>query len=228
MPRGKGIRTVFMLDGGIFGREKEGQNMIALIDYDAGNIRSVEKALRKLGQEVCVTRDKAKLLCADHVILPGVGAFGDAMEHLKAYGLAEVIRGIIGKGTPFLGICMGLQLLFERSDEAPGVEGLGILKGEILRIPEGEGRKIPHMGWNSLHLQNSGRLFEGLSKEPYVYFVHSYYLKAEDENIVKAVAQYGTEIHASVEQGNLFACQFHPEKSSETGLQILKNFTEIA
>lgn len=201
--------------------------MIALIDYDAGNIRSVEKALKKLGQEVCITRDRETLLSADRVILPGVGAFGDAMQHLEEYGLVEVIHEIIGKKTPFLGICMGLQLLFDESDEAPGVKGLGVLKGKILRIPEGEGRKIPHMGWNSLSLQNGGRLFEGLSGEPYVYFVHSYYLKAEDEGIVKAVTRYAVRIHAAVERENVFACQFHPEKSSDTGLQILKNFAGL-
>ncbi|MBS6396736.1 MAG: imidazole glycerol phosphate synthase subunit HisH [Clostridiales bacterium] len=201
--------------------------MIAMIDYDAGNIRSVEKALKRLGQEVCITRDHELLLSADKVILPGVGAFGDAMEHLKEYGLVEVIHEIIDKGTPFLGICLGLQLLFERSDEAPGVEGLGILKGEILRIPDREGLKIPHMGWNSLELQSHGRLFRGLEGNPYVYFVHSYYLKAEDEQIVKAVTDYSVRIHASVEQGNVFACQFHPEKSSDVGLRILQNFAEL-
>ncbi len=201
--------------------------MIALIDYDAGNIRSVEKALVSLGQEVCVTRDREALLHADKVILPGVGAFGNAMGHLREYGLTDVIYEVVDKKTPFLGICLGLQLLFERSDEAPGVEGLGILKGEILRIPDGEGLKIPHMGWNSLKLQNDGRLFRGLWEKPYVYFVHSYYLKAEEEQIVKATTCYGTLIHASVEQDNIFACQFHPEKSSGTGLRILKNFAEL-
>lgn len=201
--------------------------MIAIIDYDAGNIRSVEKALQFLGQEVKITRDREEILGADKVVLPGVGSFGDAMGKLHQYGLVEVIRQVAEKKTPFLGICLGLQLLFERSDESPGVEGLGILKGEILRIPEGEGRKIPHMGWNSLELRNQGRLFAGLSGEPYVYFVHSYYLKARDEQIVKATTEYGVTIHASVEQDNIFACQFHPEKSSRTGLQILKNFTEI-
>ncbi len=201
--------------------------MIALIDYDAGNIRSVEKALVSLGQEVCVTRDREALLHADKVILPGVGAFGNAMGHLREYGLTDVIYEVVDKKTPFLGICLGLQLLFERSDEAPGVEGLGILKGEILRIPDGEGLKIPHMGWNSLKLQNDGRLFRGLWEKPYVYFVHSYYLKAKEERIVKATTCYGTLIHASVEQDNIFACQFHPEKSSGTGLRILKNFAEL-
>ena len=201
--------------------------MIAIIDYDAGNIRSVEKALQFLGQEVKITRDREEILGADKVVLPGVGSFGDDMGKLHQYGLVEVIRQVAEKKTPFLGICLGLQLLFERSDESPGVEGLGILKGEILRIPEGEGRKIPHMGWNSLELRNQGRLFAGLSGEPYVYFVHSYYLKARDEQIVKATTEYGVTIHASVEQDNIFACQFHPEKSSDTGLKILKNFVEL-
>lgn len=202
--------------------------MIAIIDYDAGNIRSVEKALMRLGQEVWVTRDPERLLNADKVILPGVGSFGDAMGHLKDYGLVDVIHEIVDSGTPFLGICLGLQLLFERSDESPGVDGLGILKGEILRIPEQKGLKIPHMGWNSLELQNDGRLFRDIKENPYVYFVHSYYLKAADESIVKATTQYSTCIHASVEKDNVFACQFHPEKSSEVGLQILRNFAKLA
>lgn len=201
--------------------------MIAMIDYDAGNIKSVEKALQKLGAEVVITKDPQEILNADKVILPGVGAFGDAMNNLKKYGLDEVIRQVVEKGTPFLGICLGLQLLFERSDESPDAVGLGILKGEILRIPDAEGLKIPHMGWNSLHLQNNGRLFKGLKENDYVYFVHSYYLKAEEEEIVKATTNYGVNIHASVEKDNVFACQFHPEKSSDVGLQILKNFVEL-
>ena len=201
--------------------------MIAIIDYDAGNIRSVEKALLALGQDVTVTADRDEILHADKVILPGVGAFGDAMEKLKQSGLDEVIRKVTEKGTPFLGICLGLQLLFERSDEAPGVEGLGILKGEILRIPDKEGYKIPHMGWNSLHLENDGRLFKGIDENSYVYFVHSYYLKAADPQIVKATTSYGDLVHASVEKGNLFACQFHPEKSSGVGLKILQNFINV-
>ena len=201
--------------------------MIAIIDYDAGNIKSVEKALQKLGADVVITKDADTILNADKVILPGVGAFGDAMANLKKYDLVSVIKQVVEREIPFLGICLGLQLLFERSDETPGVEGLGILKGEVLRIPEYEDLKIPHMGWNSLHLQNNGRLFEGLSEESYVYFVHSYYLKAEEPEIVKATAEYGVTIHASVEKGNVFACQFHPEKSSDVGLQILKNFVEL-
>ncbi len=201
--------------------------MIAILDYDAGNIKSVEKAMQLLGQEVMVTREREAILRADKVILPGVGAFGDAMDKIRQYGLYEVIHEVVDKGTPFLGICLGLQLLFERSEESPKAEGLGVLKGEILRIPETPGLKIPHMGWNSLKLQNHGRLFADLPDEPYVYFVHSYYLKAADEGIVTAATEYGTQIHASVEQGNVFACQFHPEKSSDVGIQILKNFIAV-
>lgn len=201
--------------------------MIAIIDYDAGNIKSVEKALKRLGQDVKVTRDREEILHADKVILPGVGSFGDAMEKLVNYGLKDVIYEVVDKNIPFLGICLGMQLLFERSDETPGVEGLGILKGEILRIPETFGLKIPHMGWNSLNFHGNGKLFKGLPSEPYVYFVHSYYLKAEEEEIVTATAEYGTCIHASVEKGQVFGCQFHPEKSSDVGLRILKNFASL-
>lgn len=205
--------------------------MLTIIDYDAGNTRSVEKALLSLGEEVSLTRDPKELLSAEKVILPGVGAFGDAMQKLRDYGLVDVIHQIVERQTPFLGICLGLQLLFESSEESPGVDGLGILKGKIVRILDGTGSdgrplKIPHIGWNSLHLSGRGRLFEGLPKEPYVYFVHSYYLKAE-EAIVTATADYGVTIDASVEKDNVFACQFHPEKSSDIGLHILRNFVKI-
>ncbi len=198
--------------------------MTAIIDYDAGNLRSVEKALQALGEDTLITRDKGEILAADRVILPGVGSFGDAMERLHRYSLAEVIRQVTAEGTPFLGICLGLQLLFEASEESRGVKGLGILKGEILRIPEGEGLKIPHMGWNSLKLRPGTRLFEGIEDGAYVYFVHSYYLKAADESQVAAFTDYGVKIHGAVEQDNVFACQFHPEKSGDVGLHILKNF----
>lgn len=201
--------------------------MIALIDYDAGNMKSVEKALQLIGEDVIVTRKPGEILAADKVILPGVGCFGDAMENLHHFGLVPVIKQVVERQTPFLGICLGLQLLFERSEESPGVEGLGLLKGEILRIPTEEGLKIPHMGWNDLTFPNKGRLFAGVLEHSYVYFVHSYYLKAKEEGIVTAATEYGTYIHASVEKGNLFACQFHPEKSSSVGLQILKNFAGI-
>ena len=201
--------------------------MIAIIDYDAGNIKSVEKAMMSLGEEIVITRDADTILSADGVILPGVGAFGDAMEKLHSYGLVDVIHKCVEKGTPFLGICLGLQLLFESSEESPGVEGLHVLDGKILRIPDGEGIKVPHIGWNDLSFPNEGKLFKGLPENSYVYFVHSYYLKAEEEKIVTAATEYGTYIHASVEKDNVYACQFHPEKSSEVGLQILKNFIEI-
>lgn len=201
--------------------------MIAIIDYDAGNLRSVEKALISLGEDVVVSREANVLLAADKVILPGVGAFGDAMNKLKEYGLVEVINKIVAKNIPLLGICLGLQLMFEESDEAPGVKGLGLLKGKILRIPPKEGLKIPHMGWNSIDIKPQARLFKGIKNNSYVYFVHSYYLKADEEDIVAASTEYSVHIHASVESGNIFACQFHPEKSSDIGLKILKNFAEL-
>ena len=200
--------------------------MIAIIDYDAGNIKSVEKAVQYLGEEAVITRDKDVILQSDKVILPGVGAFGDAMEKINAYGLKNTIYDVVEKKTPFLGICLGLQLLFKSSEESPGATGLGILDGEILRIPAQEGLKIPHMGWNSLKVKKGAKLFKGLEEEPYVYFVHSYYLKAA-EDIVAATTEYSTLIHASVEKENVFACQFHPEKSSAVGLQILKNFASL-
>lgn len=201
--------------------------MIAIIDYDAGNLKSVEKALEFLGEESVITRDKQQILKADKVILPGVGAFGDAMDKLKHYRLIDTIKEVVANKTPFLGICLGLQLLFERSEESGGVEGLSVLKGEILKIPDCAGLKIPHMGWNSLSVKPGAKLFTGTSENSYVYFVHSYYLKARDENIVTATTHYSTLIHASVEKDNVFACQFHPEKSGDIGLKILKNFASL-
>ena len=201
--------------------------MIAIIDYDAGNLRSVEKALAALGETPAITRRPEEILAADKVILPGVGSFGDAMEKLRQYDLVEVIRRVAEQGIPFLGICLGLQLLFESSDETPGVEGLGLLPGRILKIPDSPGLKVPHMGWNSLEIRPDARLFSGIDNGAYVYFVHSYYLKAADPSIVAASTWYSTDIHASVERGNVFACQFHPEKSGEVGLAILKNFINL-
>lgn len=201
--------------------------MIAIIDYDAGNIKSVEKAFLALGQEIVVTRDQNIILNADGVVLPGVGAFGDAMQKLHDYNLVDTIHKVVEKNTPFLGICLGLQLMFESSEETPGVEGLKLLEGRIVRIPEGEGIKIPHIGWNSLSYPQRGRLYKDIPEDSFVYFVHSYYLQAKDPEIVKAITEYGVEIHASVEKDNIFACQFHPEKSSAVGMKILENFIAV-
>ena len=201
--------------------------MIAIIDYDAGNLKSVEKALALLGQESVITRDRQEILGADKVILPGVGAFGDAMSQLKKYELDKVVHEVAEKHTPLLCIWLGLQLFFEGSEESEGVEGLGLLKGSVVRFSDEHGLKIPHIGWNSLELMNDGRLFRGIPNGSYVYFVHSYYLKAGDEHIVKATTTYGDLVHASVEKDNIFACQFHPEKSSSIGLKILDNFAHL-
>ncbi|MDE7321904.1 MAG: imidazole glycerol phosphate synthase subunit HisH [Lachnospiraceae bacterium] len=201
--------------------------MVAIIDYDAGNIKSVEKALISLGESVVITREREKILNADKVILPGVGAFGDAMEKIRRYGLEAIIREVIAQKTPFLGICLGLQLLFESSEESPDIKGLGILKGKIVKIPDNMGLKVPQIGWNSIQFPNSGRLYKGIAENSYVYFVHSYYLHAEEPEIVVASTEYAAHIHASVEKDNVFACQFHPEKSSDVGLHILKNFIEL-
>lgn len=201
--------------------------MIAIIDYDAGNLKSVEKALKYLGEETTITRDRHEILNAHKVILPGVGSFGDAMEKLNSYHLVDTIKEVAASKKPFLGICLGLQLLFDSSEESPGVAGLGILKGKIVRIPDCEGLKIPHMGWNSLDIKPGSTLFRGIEKNSYVYFVHSYYLTAENKDEVAATTNYSTLIHASVEKENVFACQFHPEKSGETGLKILRNFAEL-
>ena len=201
--------------------------MIAILDYDAGNLKSVEKALSFLGEKSVITRDRREVAAADKVILPRVGSFGAATEQLKKYEIDKMLEEARAEKKPILGICLGLQLLFDGSSESQGVEGLHLLSGDILRIPDKEGLKIPHIGWNSLELRNHGRLFQGIKGSPYVYFVHSYYLKARDEEIVKAVTQYSANIHASVEKENIFACQFHPEKSSGVGLRILANFAKV-
>ncbi len=201
--------------------------MVAIIDYNAGNLKSVEKALIHLNEPCIITREYKEIKQADKVILPGVGSFGDAMEQIKKYELDKVIHEVVEENVPFMGICLGLQLLFDGSMESEGIEGLHVLEGDILRIPDKEGLKIPHIGWNSLSLQNNGILYQNIPNEAYVYFVHSYYLKAKDESIVTAKTNYSVDIHASVQKDNIFACQFHPEKSSSVGLQILKNFSQI-
>ena len=198
--------------------------MISIIDYDAGNIKSVEKALQFLGQEVVITDDRDVIMSSDKVILPGVGAFGDAMEKLRSRNLEGVIHDFVDKGRPFLGICLGLQLMFKESEESPGVTGLGLLDGRIIRIPSSEELKVPQIGWNDIRINPKSKLLAGLGEHPYVYFVHSYYLQAEHEEDVAATTEYGVTIHAAVEKGNVMATQFHPEKSSDVGLQILRNF----
>ena len=211
----------------------EKKNRIAVVDYDAGNIKSVVQAVNLVGEnvEVAVTSDEEVIRAADHIILPGVGAFGDAMKRLERTGLTEVLREEIAAGKPFLGICLGMQVLFDESEESPGVKGLSVLHGRIRRIPEGDGRKVPQIGWNRLFFPNPSRLFDEafLAKDPgcadpYAYFVHSYYLEAEDPSVVAATCEYGVTIHAAVESGNLYACQFHPEKSDRFGLTILYHF----
>ena len=201
--------------------------MISIIDYDAGNIKSVEKALEYLGQKAVITRDRDEIMASEGVILPGVGSFGDAMGKLKEYNLINTIYDVVDKKIPFMGICLGLQLLYRDSEESPGVSGLGILKGSILKIPERPGLKIPHMGWNSLETVPGAPLFKNITGNPYVYFVHSYYLKADDPSEVTAVTDYSVRIHAGIQKDNVFACQFHPEKSGALGLKILENYIGI-
>ncbi len=201
--------------------------MIAIIDYGAGNIQSVSKALKHIGCDAFITRDKEQILKADGAVLPGVGSFGDTMDTMNSYGIKDTVIEYTKSGKPFLGICLGLQLLFPASEESPEAKGLGIFDGTITKIPSGEGLKIPHIGWNSLDIKKTDGLFKGIDKNPYVYFVHSYFLNASDKNIVSAQTQYGVTIDASIEQDNVFATQFHPEKSGETGLKILKNFADI-
>ncbi|MDO5126532.1 MAG: imidazole glycerol phosphate synthase subunit HisH [Eubacteriales bacterium] len=201
--------------------------MISILDYDAGNIMSVKKAMEFLGEEAVITRDRDVIMASDKVILPGVGSFGDAMEKIRSYKLDRVIYDVVDAGTPFLGICLGLQLLYKTSEETPGVCGLGILDGEIVRIPDAPGLKIPQIGWNSLKITEGKRLFSGIPQDSYVYFVHSYYLKSKELSDVAATTHFSVDIHAAVERDNVFACQFHPEKSSKVGLQILKNFVEL-
>ena len=203
--------------------------MIAIIDYGVGNLFSVQKAFAALGADAQITSDEAVIRRASRIVLPGVGAFGDCMKNLEASGLIPVLRESIAAKKPLLGICVGLQILFEGSEESPDVQGLGLLKGRVKRI-EAEGQKVPHMGWNSLSVREPREradLFAGLASPSYVYFVHSYHAVSEDERIVTSRAEYGGTITASVAQGNVQATQFHPEKSGDVGLAILRNFMEF-
>ena len=202
--------------------------MIAILDYDAGNIKSVEKALGYLGEEAIITKDRDIIMSSDKGILPGVGCFKDAMDKIREYKLDNVIYDVVDSGKPFLGICLGLQLLYKASEESPGATGLGILDGEILRIPDAPGLKIPQIGWNSLEITPGAKLFKGIEQNSYVYFVHSYYLKSKNIEDVAATTHFSVDIHASVERNNVFACQFHPEKSSSVGLKILDNFLKLS
>ena len=200
--------------------------MLAIIDYGVGNLFSVEKALAALGADAKITSDARTIAAADKIVLPGVGAFGDCMENLTATGLIPTIKDFVKTGKPMLGICVGLQILFEGSEESIGVAGLGLLKGKVRRI-QAPGLKVPHMGWNSLTIKSPRQpldLFQGLSEKPYVYFVHSYHAVPQDSSIVTATTEYGSELTAAVAKGNIQATQFHPEKSGDVGLAILKNF----
>lgn len=200
--------------------------MIAIIDYGAGNLHSVKNALDFLGAESIITPNSEEILACDKIILPGVGAFGDAMDCLAKTGLDQTVKKAVELNKPLLGICLGLQLMFEESEEAPGKKGLGIFKGKIVKIPD-HGLKIPHMGWNSLALTKDSKLLKDLGEEPYVYFVHSYYLTTPEKDIVSAYTEYGERLDVAVERDNVFAAQFHPEKSGDVGMKILKNFINI-
>ena len=201
--------------------------MVAIIDYGAGNILSVQKALDHIGCENVVTSDREVIMSADSAVLPGVGSFGDAMDNLHKNGLTQAVKNFMSSGRPFLGICLGLQVLFDSSEESPDAAGLSVFSGKVRRFPAGIGLKIPQIGWNSIDYERGCPIFKGLPENPYVYFVHSYYLEASDESVVSAVAEYGVRYHAAVARGNVFATQFHPEKSGEVGLQILRNFAEL-
>lgn len=201
--------------------------MIAIIDYGAGNLQSVKKAFDFIGAESIITDNPETIKNCDKILLPGVGSFGDAMESMNAKNLVEVIKAEALSGKPFLGICLGLQLLFEESEESPDVKGLGIFKGKIKKFSTDMGLKIPHIGWNSLEIKQKDTLFKGIPENSYVYFVHSYYLHAENENEIATVTNYGIDFHSAVGKDNIFATQFHPEKSGDVGLQILRNFASM-
>ncbi len=201
--------------------------MIAIIDYGVGNLRSVEKALHNLGYEACVSNENDVITQADAVILPGVGAFAEAMERLKAEGMDKTVYRVVELGKPFIGICLGMQLLFEYSEEGGHIKGLGILPGAIKRIPDDMNLKVPHMGWNKLNTVRQNPLLVDMPKSQYAYFVHSYYLETAQRDDVIATTHYGIDIDVMVNRDNVFGTQFHPEKSSNTGLKILDNFADL-
>lgn len=201
--------------------------MINIIDYGAGNLRSVEKALHFLGFDAKISSDPKEILDCDKVILPGVGAFGDCMNSIRDARLDACIKEVIDKGKPFLGICLGLQLLFEKSEESVGSTGLSIFEGENVKIPKKDGLKIPHIGWNSIKYNKDCPIFQGIGDNPYVYFVHSYYIQPKDTSIICAQTDYGTDLPIAVWRENVFATQFHPEKSGDVGMKILKNFGNL-
>ncbi len=201
--------------------------MLAIIDYGAGNLRSVQKACEVMGAQAHITSDSAEILSADHVILPGVGAFGDCMQSLADHKLTDTIHQAINQGKPFLGICLGMQMLFSESEESPGAKGLSVFDGRIVKIPEHPGLKIPQMGWNSLQFTKESPLFYGLKENSFVYFVHSYYMQPTDKSIIAATCEYGTTLPIALSHSNIHATQFHPEKSGDVGLQILKNFISL-
>lgn len=199
---------------------------VALIDYGAGNLRSVANALRALGVEPVIVANAADLDGATHLVLPGVGSFGDCMAQLEQRGLANLIREWVSAGRPYLGICLGYQILFDASDESPGVSGLSLFRGRVRRFTESPGLKIPHMGWNSAILARADlKNWQGLGEAPYFYFVHSYFPEPEDESIIASRTGYGADEFASaIEAGAVLACQFHPEKSQDAGLRLIGNF----
>ncbi len=197
--------------------------MISIIDYGAGNLKSVEKAIKYLGYHCEITRDKDVILSSKRVILPGVGAFGDAMASLRKANLENVIYDLCDKKIKLMGICLGMQMMFEESEETKGVLGLGIFKGKVKRFSDDLGLKVPQMGWNNISVKKNGGMFKDV-KNPYVYFVHSYFLDAVNKESVAAVCEYGIPFDAAYEEGNVSLCQFHPEKSGEEGLKILNNF----
>lgn len=201
--------------------------MLAIINYGAGNLRSVQKACEYVGEKAVITDNREEILNADRVILPGVGSFGSCIEAIRKANLFDCIRQVTESGTPFLGICLGLQLLFEASDESPDAKGLGILKGRCVKIPQSDGVKIPHIGWNSITFPNPSPLFTGIEDGSFVYFVHSYYMQPNDRSVITAVCDYSASLPVALSRGNIHATQFHPEKSGDVGLKILKNFIDL-